>query len=80
VLTRREREALAVDLADVGDRERAAREALAAVEVQLRRDVDEARRRGLTWPEVAAALGVSKQAAHRRFRSTRVGYEDVPLS
>lgn len=46
---------------------------------QLGRDVREARRRGLTWDEVALGLGVSKQAAHRRFRSQLVAYDDREL-
>lgn len=53
--------------------------AVEAAEVQLARDVAEARQRGLSWEDIAAGLGVSKQAAHRRFRSTRVGLDDVAL-
>jgi hypothetical protein len=51
-------------------------------ERQLREIVTEARRRGLSWDEIAAPLDVSKQAAHRRFRSssTLVAFEDRPLA
>ncbi len=61
---------------DLADRARALRD----VELQLAREVGECRQRGLTWEEIAAALGVSKQAAHKRFRSQRVGYDDLPLA
>lgn len=63
-------------MGDIGDLARTVRDA----ELQLARVVGEARQRGLTWEEVAAGLGVSKQAAHKRFRAQRVGYDDVPLS
>lgn len=72
VLGSDDRIALMGDLADVARRVR-------DVELQLGRDVSEARRRGLTWEEVGMALGVTKQAAHKRFRSSRVSYDDVPL-
>jgi hypothetical protein len=32
--------------------------------------VDQCRRRGRSWSEISAALGVSKQAAHKRFSTT----------
>lgn len=33
--------------------------------------VDRARTAGATWAEIAAALGVTVQAAHKRYRPTR---------
>lgn len=48
---------------------------------QLHADVVEARRRGLTWQQVADALGISRQAAWKRFRSEVpvVALVDQPL-
>jgi hypothetical protein len=60
------------------DLDRAARAERDAV-VQLRRVVGEARQRGMSWSEVGAALGVTKQSAQRRFRAERVAYDDQPL-
>ena len=46
-----------------------ARRALERVEaVQVRR----ARMQGRTWAEIAAALGVSKQAVHKKYRGMRL--------
>lgn len=67
-----ERVAVADDLA------RAARNAREA-QRQLDRDVAEARQRGLSWSQIGDALGVSKQAAQQRYRSTRVSLDDQPL-
>lgn len=36
--------------------------------VQVRR----ARARGLTWEQIAAALGVSRQAVHKKYRGRRL--------
>jgi hypothetical protein len=33
--------------------------------------VDQARRQGWTWQRIAAALGVSKQAAHKKYGGLR---------
>jgi uncharacterized NAD(P)/FAD-binding protein YdhS len=67
------------EVADVqADLERAASTARWA-ETQLRRDVSEARQRGLTWQQVGDALGITKQAAHERFRASRVALEDREL-
>jgi hypothetical protein len=45
----------------------AASEAVGAAEEALRVAVDNARRSGLSWSTIGAALGISKQAAHERF-------------
>lgn len=39
----------------------------AAVQAELRAQVNEARSLGLSWAEVGAALGISRQAAHERY-------------
>lgn len=46
---------------------------------QLDRNVAEARQRGLPWSKVGEALGVSKQAAQKKYRSTRVALDDQQL-
>jgi ATP-dependent Clp protease ATP-binding subunit ClpX len=42
------------------------------VDLDQRRDavVDELMRRGVSWARLGAALGVSRQAAHKRYSST----------
>jgi hypothetical protein len=45
----------------------AAAAAVDAASEQVRAHVDMARRRGLSWERIAAALGVSRQAAWERF-------------
>jgi hypothetical protein len=45
----------------------AANEAVGAAEGALRVAVDNARKSGLSWSTIGAALGISKQAAHERF-------------
>jgi hypothetical protein len=37
--------------------------------------VDQCRRSGCSWSEISGALGVSKQAAHKRFSFERAGFE-----
>jgi hypothetical protein len=37
--------------------------------------VDQCRRRGRSWSEISTALGVSKQAAHKRFSFTAAAFE-----
>jgi DNA-binding NarL/FixJ family response regulator len=44
---------------------------LATIETQRDAAVAEAIAEGCTWAEIGAALGVSAQAAHRRFRWLR---------
>lgn len=44
---------------------------LAAVEVERDRAVAAAMAAGCTWAQIGAGLGVSAQAAHRRFRQLR---------
>ncbi len=39
----------------------------------LSRWIDGARRTGLSWTEIGKALGISKQAAQQRFRSSEIG-------
>jgi len=51
------------DLRAIGD----AMRAVAASEVQLAERVAAARSRGRTWTQIAAVLGVSKQATRERF-------------
>jgi hypothetical protein len=41
--------------------------------------VDQSRRAGRSWSEISAALGVSKQAAHKRFSSTATRFERFTL-
>ena len=41
-----------------------------AAAAALNRTVREARRAGLSWTEVGAVLGISKQAAQQRFGAT----------
>lgn len=43
--------------------------------ISLHRWVDAARRSGLSWTAIGDALGISKQAAQQRFRSTEAGGE-----
>lgn len=45
-----------------------ARRNLARAEQALRIAVQNARRRGMTWEGVGEALGVSRQAAHSKYR------------
>jgi Clp amino terminal domain, pathogenicity island component len=56
---------------DASDQLAAAAEAVAELEAVadavLAHFVDQCRRRGRSWSEISAALGVSKQAAHKRF-------------
>ena len=47
-------------------------ERLAKIEAQRDAAVVAAMEAGCTWAEIGAALGVSAQAAHRRFRYSRV--------
>ncbi len=53
----------AADLRAIGD----AMRAVAATDLDLADRVAEARANGRTWTQVAAVLGVSKQAARERF-------------
>jgi hypothetical protein len=46
---------------------RPAAAAVGAVEQTLREHVDSLRRRGVTWEQIGAALGVSRQSAWERF-------------
>lgn len=39
-----------------------------ALERLTRETVEEGRQFGLSWSEIGAALGISKQAAHQRFK------------
>lgn len=52
---------------------RAAAEARKMVERQQDAAVRRARVAGLTWAEIATHLGVSKQAAHRKYRGRMPG-------
>lgn len=47
--------------------------ALAAADAKLRDRVAEARANGVTWDEIGDALGVSRQAAHRKFSDPKDG-------
>lgn len=42
---------------------------LRSVQVRIESKVKAARAAGAEWQEIGAALGISKQAAHKRFRS-----------
>jgi len=44
--------------------------------ISLHRWIDAARRTGLSWTEIGEALGITKQAAQQRFKSTDFG-DDV---
>jgi FixJ family two-component response regulator len=45
---------------------------LATVSVERDRAIAQAIADGVSWPEIAAALGVSTQAAHKRYRWLRI--------
>jgi hypothetical protein len=67
---------VAIDAADSDDPRhglRVAAEARRAAERQQDAAVRRARAAGLTWAEVATILGVSKQAAHRKYRGRLPG-------
>lgn len=40
----------------------------------------QAREEGSSWAEIGAALGITKQAAHKRFGPRRPDIEELPLS
>lgn len=65
-----ETEATAAKAADLTD-PKAGLRAVAALRTHLEslelQQVEAALRAGLSWQEIAAALGVSRQAAHKRF-------------
>ena len=46
-----------------------------AADAVLGHFVDRCRQQGRTWNEISAALGVSKQAAHKRFSFSPAGFE-----
>jgi hypothetical protein len=56
-------ESHAEDLRGIGE----ARHAVAASDLRLADEVAKARANGRTWTQIAAVLGVSKQAARERF-------------
>ncbi|WP_052666770.1 hypothetical protein [Nitriliruptor alkaliphilus] len=67
---------VAIDTADGGDPRvglRVAAEARRTAERQQDAAVRRARVAGLTWAEIATHLGVSKQAAHRKYRGRLPG-------
>lgn len=72
VLTDAERDGL---IADVERAHIAVNEA----QRQLRAVVDEAKRRGLSWSDIGAGTGQTKQAASYTFKSRRVDYADQEL-
>ena len=41
--------------------------------ISLHRWINAARRAGLSWTDIGNALGISKQAAQQRFKSTQIG-------
>ncbi len=46
---------------------------LAALEASIREQVEELRRRGVTWERIGAAMGVTRQAAQQRFGRAGAG-------
>ena len=55
--------------------------ALVAQRLELERKeaalVRRARNQGIVWEQIAASLGVSKQAVHKKYRATRVPLRKV---
>lgn len=51
-----------------------------ALAVERHRVVVEARTAGASWAAIAQRLGVTKQAAHRRFKERPADVEQLPLS
>lgn len=49
------------------DRLSLAAEIRAAAELRVKKEIARCRRAGLSWAEIGTALGVSSQAAHRRY-------------
>lgn len=46
----------------------------------IRAQVARARKEGESWAAIGAALGISPQAAHKRFSERPADIEEVPLS
>lgn len=62
-------------------------ERLSALQSQIRECLEEistaalqAHSEGSSWLEIGTALGISKQAAHKRFAPRKVPFEELPLS
>lgn len=51
-----------------------------ALEAELRSCVAESRAGGASWSTIGERLGVTMQAAHRRFRERPADIENAPLS
>ncbi|MEU1563975.1 hypothetical protein ABZ504_26575 [Streptomyces mirabilis] len=52
-----------------------AAELRAAAELRVLKEIARCRASGLSWAEVGAALGVSTQAAHRKYKGMRVALD-----
>ncbi|WP_216588061.1 hypothetical protein [Streptomyces brasiliscabiei] len=61
------------------DRLSLAAELRAAAELRVLKEIGRCRASGLSWAEIGAALGVSAQAAHRRYSGKRVALDGEAL-
>ncbi|WP_329441912.1 hypothetical protein [Streptomyces canus] len=61
------------------DRLSLAAELRSAAELRVLKEIAQCRASGLSWAEIGAALGVSAQAAHRRYRGRRVPLDGEAL-
>jgi hypothetical protein len=50
---------------------------LSLAQTWLVQEVEQARRNGATWRELGDVLGVSRQAAHERFRGRKGAYQHL---
>lgn len=57
-----------------------ARRATARIEAELEQAVREARQAGMTWEEVAEALGMTRQGAQRKYAGRMNGHDHEAAS
>ncbi len=62
-------------LTQLGEASKAASELEQTTDALLGHFVDQCRRSGCSWSEISGALGVSKQAAHKRFSFDRFAFD-----